>query len=331
MQERSLPLQVRFVPGESTGSYVTRLAARNGLAVNRLLDSVGRGKSKAVDPRYTELYVDRAGRARLAALTGRPVEDLTRALVSTRDEQLLPDGRSGPVWAWPWQPRGGYLVRGCALCTAGRGIEYPVWLICPDPWHICVRHGRFSDNSRDDRVPFIDLAPGPHVVEAERRRLKLVRRLGPLGRVLMADAFGVLAHPAVNRPRLGSPRTEPLRLLATAVEVAYAMARIERARLEHRVTEDDYVRWRGQVAKELGWKIGHALAAWSQQHPVLPGEPSVRSHPRGVRPCPAAPHEQVGETASIDEITCVPWEVGGRASSLRLSGDRMEAAGWGAW
>lgn len=192
---RALPLQVRFFAGESVGSYVTRLAGRNKVSVPYLLQEVGEGRSAAlVDPRYTELYVDRAGRERLAALSGRPVGQMVRALPSLRDEHLLPPGGAGPVWRWPWAPHGGYVVRGCALCAARRSIAAPVWMLCPDMWHICVRHGRLTDNSRNDTRPFIDLAPGPHVVRAEQQRRHLVGRFGTVGRIAVADAFGVLAY-----------------------------------------------------------------------------------------------------------------------------------------
>lgn len=309
MHIRSLPLQVRFLAGESTGSYVTRLASRNGLAVGQLLDSIGEGQSAPeVDPRYTELYVNRAGRDRLAALIGRPVEDLTRALPSIGDEHLLPDGKdSGPVWKWPWAPHGGYLVRGCALCAAARETDDPVWLICPDAWHICVRHGRFSDNSRDDKVPFVDLSPGPYVVQAERRRMDLVRRAGAAGRVLMADAFGVLAHESVRAPRLGTDRTTPLRLLPAAVKVAYAMVSVERWRLAGRLPRDDSRRWLSQTKSEFGPSLGMVLEFWNKKHPPL--DAPVSQRPRGTHLPLAVPHEEVGDMQSVDEITCMPWGV----------------------
>lgn len=309
MHIRSLPLQVRFVAGESTGSYVIRLAARNGLAVSQLLDSIGEGRSvPEVDPRYTELYVNRAGRDRLAALVARPAEELTRALPSMGDEHLLPqDAGGGAVWKWPWAPRGGYLVRGCALCAAARETDEPVWLIRPDAWHICVQHARFSDNSRDDTAPFIDLSPGPHVVQAERQRVDLVRRLGAAGRALMADAFGVLAHEIVKLPRLGTDRTTLLRLLPSAVKVAGAMASVERRRLQGRLTRDDYDRWLEQAQAEFDWALGTVLEAWSKKHPLLTAP--VPEQPRGTHLPLGAPHKQVGGMQSVDEITCVPWAV----------------------
>ncbi|MEU3480888.1 TniQ family protein [Streptomyces sp. NPDC033754] len=303
-----MPLQVRFVAGESTGSYVTRLASRNGLAVGRFLDSLGEGRSASeVDPRYTELYMNRAARNNLAVLVARPVEELVRALPSTADEHLLPEGNRGAVWRWPWAPHGGFLVRGCALCAAARETDAPVWLICPDMWHICLRHGRFSDNSRDDTVPFIDLSPGPHVVEAERRRQDLVRRLGSAGRALVADAFGVLAHEATHLPRLGTERTTPLRLLPAAVNLAYAMALFERRRVEGRMTPEDYAQWVEQAPSQFDLFVGRVLGVWATRHP-LPPTPVPKTRPGTHLPL-AAPHERVGALQSVDELTCVPWDV----------------------
>ncbi|MFF2601317.1 TniQ family protein [Streptomyces californicus] len=307
MHIRPLPLAVRFVAGESTGSYVTRLAARNGLTVRRLLDGLGEGRSAPdVDPRYTELYMNREARARLALLVARSVEELVRALPSTGEEHLLPD-EGGPVWRWPWAPHGGYLVRGCALCSAARETSAPVWLMRPDPWHICVRHGRFSDHSRDDHVPFIDLSPGPHVVEAERQRQNLVRRLGPVGRALMADAFAVLTHETVGFPRLGGHRTAPLRLLAPAVEIAHAMASFERRRLGGRMFLGGHKRWADQAAVQFGPAVGRNLGMWAASHQIHL-VPLPRPGPGTWLPL-TSPHEQVGGMQSMDEITCLRWGI----------------------
>ncbi|MGW1878804.1 TniQ family protein [Streptomyces sp. NPDC001975] len=296
-----------LVDGESTGSFVTRLAARHGQSVSYLLATVGEGRTAAgVDPWESELYLNAAARQRLALLARRPLAQLTRALASLRDEHLLPDGSGAPAYQWPWRPHSGFLVRGCALCAARRGVLDPVWLIRPDPWHICVRHGRFHDDSRDERASFIDLSPGPHVIQAERLRLRLVGA-GPVGRLLVADAFGVLAKGAVYLPRLGSSRTAPLRLLPIAVRIASRMARLERHRLEHRLRPDEHQRWREQVTRDLGRGLGAALAIWSGLHPPLRGprtDPSSR-----WQQLPSFPHQDVPEMASVDKLTCVPWEV----------------------
>ncbi|GHH27140.1 hypothetical protein GCM10018780_81490 [Streptomyces lanatus] len=311
MAQRMRPLTYRqpLVDGESTGSFVTRLAARHGQSVSHLLGTVGEGRSAAgVSPWESELYVNRAARQRLAEMAGRPLDQLMRALVSLRDEHLLPDGSGAPQYQWPWRPHSGFLVRGCALCAARHGVLDPVWLIRPDPWHICVRHGRFYDNSREDRASFIDLAPGPHVIQAERRRLRLVGA-GPVGRLLVADAFGVLAHEvvAMHLPRLGSSRTAPLHLLPVAVRVATRMARLERRRLEHRLRPDEHQHWRDQVVRDLGWRLGMALDEWSRLHPPLQGRRPDLS-PRWQQ-APGSPHRDVPEMASVDKLTCVPWRV----------------------
>ncbi|MFF8589696.1 TniQ family protein [Streptomyces althioticus] len=312
---RSLPYRVPLIDGESTGSYVTRLAARHGESVGHLLATVGEGKTAAeVDPRLSELYLTAAARQRLAALAGRPLAQLTRALASLRDEYLLPGLWDTAQYQWPWRPLSGYLVRGCALCAARRGVFDTVWLIRPDPWHICVRHGRFHDTSRDDRVPFLDLSPGPHVVEAEQRRIHLVRRLGPVGRLLVADAFAVLARPGSFLPRLGTNRTTPLRLLPGAIHIADRMAQLERLRLDSRLVHSDYSRWLKRARDDLGGRVGTALERWSALHKPLQLSPLPQSRaarwPVKDYRQPASPHlGPVPEMAPLHALSCLRWDI----------------------
>ncbi|MGW3387847.1 hypothetical protein [Streptomyces cinereoruber] len=163
------------------------------------------------------------------------------------------------------------------------------------------------DNSRDDRELFIDLSRGPHVLEAERRRVKLVRTLGPAGRALVADAFGVLAHESRRAPRLGTSRTTPLELLPSVMKIASVMVSAERRRLAGRLSRPESEQWLQQAASELGHGSGWGLRAWSTQHPPL-GAPVSRPQ-RGTHLPLAAPHEQVGGMQSVDELSCVPWKV----------------------
>lgn len=312
---RPLPYRVPLIDGESTGSYVTRLAIRHGESVGHLLATVGEGKTAAeVDPRLSELYLNAAARQRLAALAGRSLAQLTRALVSLREEHLLPGRPETAEYQWPWRPLSGYLVRGCALCAARRGVFETVWLIRPDPWHICVRHGRFHDTSRDDRVPFLDLSPGPHVVQAEQRRIQLVKRLGPVGRLLVADAFAVLAHPDSFLPRLGTNRTTPLRLLPTAIHIAHRMAQLERFRLDSRLVHSDYPHWLEKARGDLGWRVGRALEWWSALHKPLQLPPLPRSRvarvPLKDYRRPASPHRSpVSEMAPLHALSCLQWDI----------------------
>jgi hypothetical protein len=309
VDQRALPLQVRFLAGESTGSYLTRLAARNGLRAGQLLDSVGEGLSFGeVDPRFTELYLNRAARVRLAALTGREVEVLVRALPSLQDAYLLSDAdaSSRPVWKWPWTPHGGYLVRGCALCAATRGIEQAVWLMRPDPWHLCLRHRRFTDSSRDDARAFLDLSKGPAVLEAERRQRLLLRRMGPAGRVMVADAYAVLARSMLRLPQLGHQRTAVLWRLPHATELAWQMAGWERARLAGRTRPAGAHRQRlRHTLRPHGFDAGEALTQWIGQHTgrTAPTRAPARRRWPGVH----TPHTPPDPLQSIDEISCLPW------------------------
>ncbi|MDT0382442.1 hypothetical protein RM572_27160 [Streptomyces sp. DSM 42041] len=90
-----LPLQVRLVSGESTGSFLGRLAA---LLAQELLDMMGVG-TKAMDPQFTEVYLNGAALERLAVMVGLAPEVLQRALPNLRPHRLLDPG-PGPAWKW---------------------------------------------------------------------------------------------------------------------------------------------------------------------------------------------------------------------------------------
>ncbi|MEV7027533.1 TniQ family protein, partial [Kitasatospora sp. NPDC093558] len=190
-----LPLPVRHVADESTGSFVNRLAHRNGLELNAFLERVGHGH-EAVDPRYTEMYVNRAGLQHLAILTGRHPRELQRVLPSLADRYLLPEGGTTARWQWRWEPPEGeaYVVRGCGLCAGQRMVDEAVWLLWPDRWRVCLRHLRWTDSSRSDSPPEISLAGLPAVARAHRERMRLQRRFPQAGAGLFADAFQIAVH-----------------------------------------------------------------------------------------------------------------------------------------
>jgi hypothetical protein len=144
-------LRLRFLQGESTGSYVTRLAARNNRPTEEVLRSMGTGPVP-VDPQYTEMYVSRYARERLATLAGHTVAEMQERLIGLRDEFLMPKNAKDD-WEWPWDARAGYIVQACSRCAARRGTRSPAWLILPDPWQVCLRHQRWTDNSRSTAPP----------------------------------------------------------------------------------------------------------------------------------------------------------------------------------
>ena len=320
---RELPLHVRFLPAESTGSYVTRLAERNGLTAQQLLDWVGDGKSAVVPPHLTELYLNYAAAERLAALAGRPLPVLQYALASLGRQYFLPNG-SGPAWQWPWAATDGHLVRACDLCAACRGALEAVYLMLPDPWHVCVRHRRWSDNARDPKRPWIDLTRWPQVIDAHYRLRRLNARMGPVGRVLFADALALLAAPRTRlhrlpppwfapvADRLGERRAGPLLAYATAVQIARILANAELRRLRGRLTWSDYEYWQEQAARRLGPDFTDGLGRWMQLHGLAletPREWSARSPHSDL----VGPHTRIPPLASSAALSCLNGDVGAGA------------------
>lgn len=309
---RELPLHVRFMAGESTGSYVTRLAGRNGLEVQQLLDEVGQGSTRAVAPHLTELYLNRPAAERLAALAGRPLEVMRRALASLDAAYLLDDGDGSPVWSFPWAVRDGYLVRACALCAARRGIGKPAWMMVADPWYLCARHARWSDNSRDPQTPWIDVADWPQILAAEQQRVALERRLGRTARALFADAR-TMSRTVPGGPdrlrsmadRLGEARAASLLSYPHTVRIARVLARAERRRLGLELTADSYESWFTRSSKELGPGYWGVLRRWMECHKPVPG-PEPRRRGELGRAVLVAPHLRIAPLDSVHQLSCLP-------------------------
>ncbi|MGW4253823.1 TniQ family protein [Streptomyces californicus] len=105
-----LPRQARLISSESTGSFLGRLAQLNHMSPDDLMGLVGDG-GKAMQPRYTEVYINAGALERLAALTARTSQVLQRTLPSLQAQHLLDTG-PGPVWTWPqWEAKDVFLVR----------------------------------------------------------------------------------------------------------------------------------------------------------------------------------------------------------------------------
>ncbi|WP_406085873.1 TniQ family protein [Kitasatospora purpeofusca] len=242
-----LPGRARLVGGESTGSFVARLAHGNGLGLAEFLGRVGQGQASADPerveryPQSTEMYVNEPGLRHLAVLSGLPAQMLRRALPSLAEQYVLPGGREA-LWQWPWEAENGYPVRRCALCGYARQIGEPVWLMSPQPWQVCLRHLRWTDDSRQEEPSFVDMRALPECVRAHQVRLRLVRRFKAAGSRAFADASRVVrlwwaAAPEEPlwaerawRAGLGArtARAVPLVIYPEAAALACSMLRFER-------------------------------------------------------------------------------------------------------
>ncbi|MFJ2191686.1 TniQ family protein [Kitasatospora sp. NPDC087861] len=329
-----LPLQVRHVADESTGSFVNRLARRNGLELKEFLDRVGHGR-QAVDPRLTEMYVNRPGLQHLAILTGRQPQELQRALSGLADCYLLPEGDGTARWEWSWEPPQGeaYVVRGCDLCAAQRLVDEPVWLLWPERWRVCVRHRRWTDSSRSDEPAQLRLDGLPSVLRAHEKRLRLQRRFPEAGPGLFADAFHVAVYwwtcmPQVARWELRARRTglaprdlrvAPVVIYPEAVAVAKAMVRYEQQVPPGGAARSVLLSEVESTGAALGLDERFVMAPlleWLSRHhrPSTPDAPGMLRHRRFLLP---PGHTRVAEsTGSLDQRSCLPWQLGAAPGEL---------------
>jgi hypothetical protein len=329
--QRRMHLGLRFLHGESTGSYVTRLAARNLRPVEAVLASLGNGPMP-VDPQYTEMYVSRYARERLANLAGRTVAEMLKRLVSLSDEFLMP-ADAAEDWEWPWDARAGYVVQACSLCAAQRGTRSTAWLILADPWHVCLRHHRWTDNSRSTQHPYIDLGALRGVVQAQQRLNRVTKRLGPLAaRWVQADAYSLLAHSGIpdraESPdraekakqwralavELGEQRVRPLAQFGWLARLTEDLAWLEVRRLSGVLSETEHKQWLPRVRRRYGHGLAWPLATWHGQHRPLardyltmvrggyPVSTGVRNEIRK-----ATGHHPASPLTSLEDATCLPW------------------------
>ncbi|MER7179510.1 hypothetical protein ABT404_08495, partial [Streptomyces hyaluromycini] len=296
--------KLAFIGGESTGSYTQRLADLNTIPYDEFWHMLGvplRKGGVVGDPLCSDGYLNRAALERLAVMSNRPVAQLQFALPNLRSHRLV-EGDGPPVWDWPWDGRGCFLVRVCALCAQTKGTSPQAYLASDATWNVCARHGRWLDNRREAEARAIDLTALPEVVQAHRLRLQLERRLGAGGRAMFADAYALASCwwniPALNPPvwqarrrvlgRAGRDelRVAPLLFYPEAVQLAQALAARERRRLRRTLTEEEDDSWLEQAALLVNeWRMPVAevldlVRIWAVQHPLLP-------RPRRAEPLPA--------------------------------------------
>jgi hypothetical protein len=328
-----LPRQARLIAGESTGSLLGRLSQLNHMPLDDLMGLVGEG-GKAMQPRYTEVYLNPGALERLAALTAHGPEVLQRALPSLAPHRLLEAGPE-PVWRWPqWEAKDVFLVRACDLCAAARRHPSDVYLVSVTRWRVCARHHRWLDNLREDGATWLPLRNVPEVVRAQRDRVMLERRLGAGGRALFADALHIAAFwwniPSLSPPvweargRLlgeevgGDLRLAPLVSYPETMRLAWMLAARERRRLRGTLNTEHNQAWLDDVGEMLDeWQMPAALALapvgiWMQHHGMPPLHRSSSRPTQGKwRRLPASlPHEGAPSDTHLERLTCLPWQFG---------------------
>jgi hypothetical protein len=320
---------MRFVAQESTCSLLWRLAAAQGVSVDFLLDDLGQGPKgqRALEPRVAEVYLSGLALKRLAAMLRVPTARLQRALPHLRAAHLLPGEQAR--WHWPWEPAVGYLVRSCPLCAASREAVGEVWLIWPDPWRLCARHGRFTESARTAPARGVDVGALPECVRAHRRRERLERRWGQTGSFLLADAFAITGwwwrHAPAAAPWRERARRAGLPLLNTgtawlliypeAVALARLLLRHELDRGAGPAQRWGAARARLQdeaaaLAGGLGLisEVWHVpLAEWLARHHHLDQDKPAAAV---GGPAPVRARAQAGDDArgSVVERGCLPWD-----------------------
>jgi hypothetical protein len=332
-----LPLRVRPVAGESTGSFVNRLAHANGLSLAAFLDRVGQGEASAYPervekyPQSTEMYVNEAGLRYLAVLADRAAGLLQQDLPSLGAEHLLP-GPEAAEWRWRWEPVAGHLVRYCPLCADALGVGETVWLMSPDSWQVCVRHGYWSDDSRGRGPDFVQLAELPETVTAHQVRQQLAERWGPAGEELFADAFQVAVYWWTRMPDTvcwvrrawtagldaREMRAAPLVIYPEAAELAGAMLDFECA---GRRDTADRSRWLAGVEQLMaGWGVDvaegrQALLMWLGRHRRGLPAPSGPADGNGL--LLGAGHSRIASrTGPVSQRSCLTWQLGMAAADM---------------
>ncbi|MGW4881788.1 TniQ family protein [Streptomyces sp. NPDC004262] len=328
---RPLPVRVRPVGGESTGSFVRRLGRANGLNLASFLDRVGQGEGEVSQdpeqvekyPQFTEMKVNAAGRTYLSVLSGQDVGLLQRALPSLADDLLLP-GRGPAVWRWPWEAEGGHLVPWCASCGYRRQVGERVWLMSADGWQLCGRHLRWTDDSRSIDPEAVSLSSLAECVAAHRDRLRLRDKFKSAGEELFADACQVMYQWWTYAPdtlvwvqrawaaglEARSARAVPLVVFPEAVKLAWLMVRFEQAGLR---TPQDRGRWLVRVQHQADlWDVDFtagktALLQWLERHssPAAKGGQATMAGRRWL-PLAERHHRIASRAGSLEQRSCMP-------------------------
>ncbi|MET9104763.1 TniQ family protein [Streptomyces antibioticus] len=335
---RALPLRVAPVAGESTGSFVNRLAHANGLSLAAFLDRVGQGEASADPgrveryPQCTEMYVNEAGLRYLSVLADRSPGLLQQDLPSLGADRLLAGREEAAEWSWPWEPVSGHLVRYCPLCGDALDVGEPVWVMSPDSWQVCLRHGYWSDDFRGRGPDFVRLAELSETVTAHGVRQHLAARWGAAGEELFADAFQVAVHWWTRMPDTvcwvqrawtagldaREVRAAPLVIYPEAAQLAGGMLDFERAGQRDTAGRSRWLAGVEQLMVRWGVDVAEGrqpLLVWLGRHRM---EAPAPSHPADRHRLALPPgHDRIASRAgSVSQRSCLTWQLGMTAAEM---------------
>ncbi|MFE0630858.1 TniQ family protein [Streptomyces sp. NPDC058864] len=339
-----LPRRAALIAGESTASFLVRLAGQNGWSFGDLSRHIGGPRDVTeVDPRQADVWLGPVAKQRLAEVTGWPARRLEQALPSLSQSSI--SARARRQVQLREYPAGREPVRACDLCVAGRSDGVAVWRVDREAGLVCLRHQRWMGQAQG--TVQLSVQSIPEVAGAHERRLRLERKTGAYGQALVADAVQVavywwqcrqMASKGVWREReraLGVTREDlwavPMLVYPEAMTVAEAMTVRERQRAVGRSFADGpagwttgrWVRWVGQrlgMEQEMESGGDRALRAWLVKHRntmpvvqrlVLPPRPS------GYRSVPLRmlePHREVA-AGELEAVSCLPWRLGSPMTS----------------
>ena len=180
-------LLVSPATGETTASYLSRIAGRYGMDPSALLawwqwtgsrprDASGGFRDDA------EVLLNISGQQLLAQLTGIEPQDLVRALPAFVDGPQAMDGPTEGAARGRWQVASsgahGPVAYGCRLCTAARTGHDTVVVRYAAPWQrVCARHHRWMLTAGDGhRHRNLDLRAAPEIAASHRAWPEVVRQ-----------------------------------------------------------------------------------------------------------------------------------------------------------
>jgi TniQ len=194
MHLRPVPRTVAPFPGETTTSYLRRLAVANCCDEKALRVYIS-GKAGEIFPFPAD---------RLAAAAGRDVGALRLAIPDLSAGRKR--SRGFPNTYSHRQDDG----LACRLCAAAKGITEPVRCWKQPENVICLRHQRWIGIGFGAESEQPDLAGHPDILRAHKRHLRLVRRLG---RDAVAMGYAVadeICRKWISTKHLGFERRAPI-------------------------------------------------------------------------------------------------------------------------